>query len=99
MSEHKFNLNQKVESLDSQGWTEGIVTKICLHIGKEPTYMLYSCWHNESNVREVPDTVTVEIPRDLAEWYYADELRGNMHLGKPPNTLMREASRKALNLP
>ena len=59
-------------------------------------------WDYITNVNQltvIPDTVTVEISRDLAEWYAADnevQLRGNMHLGKPPNTLMREASRKAL---
>lgn len=48
----------------------------------------------------VPDTVTVEIPRDLAEWYassYEVQRRGNRPLGRVPNVLMHEACQNALD--
>lgn len=79
----------------------GPITDILISDFDGIKYRISDRWFPESNIMLVPDTVMVEISRDLAEWYAATgamQLQGNMHLGKPPNTLMREASRKALGI-
>lgn len=73
MSEHKFQLGERLLASIGMMSETGTVESICLHRNCPPTYRFVekSQWISERNLEVAPDFVTIEILRSTAESYAA----------------------------